>query len=62
MNDAEKAIGKKLLHMLADDAMPALLDAEVSKLPEPYMSVVKLILADLEPKLLAALDAKIDAL
>jgi hypothetical protein len=60
MTDAEKTAVKALAHYIVDHALPAIIDAEASKLPEAYAPLVKAILKEIEPALLAKVDAYID--
>lgn len=60
MNDAEKALLKKIGHEFFDVNLPALLDAEELRLPVAYQGMVKIIVGALLPQLIAAMDAKID--
>ena len=62
MLDSEKAVLKKLLHEVVDEALPGLEQAEISRLPAGYASVVSGLVGFLDPILRAKLDAKIDAL
>lgn len=61
MTDAEKLAVKALAHYIVDQALPAVIDAEAAKLPEAYAPLVKAILKEVEPALIAKVDAYIDA-
>lgn len=60
MNEAEKAILKDILKLLAEVELPAIVEVELKKIPEPYNLVVKGVWEALKPQLLAAIDKKIE--
>lgn len=60
MTDLEKQSVKALAHYVVDTALPAVIDAEASRLPEAYAPLVKAILKEIEPALISKIDAYID--
>lgn len=60
MTPTEKSLLKAFLHNLVDTQFPALIAAEISKLPAIESGIVNDVTQALLPRLLSALDTEID--
>lgn len=62
MSDADKKVLKDLAHLVLDEGEPQAIADLMALLPIQYQPVAQLIVSSLNPQLLKALDAKIDAI
>lgn len=62
MSDADKKVVKDLAHLVLDEGEPQLIADLMVKLPLQYQPWAQMMVASLNPALLKALDAKIDAI
>lgn len=62
MTDSEKLILKDLAHLFVDKELDVLLKDLIAKIPAQYGPIVGLVEQAALPAIVAALDAKIDAI
>ncbi len=62
MTEAEVALFKGLAKEFAEKELPAILEVEMQRVPQPYAGIVEMVYNVLKPQMIAALDAKIEAI
>ena len=60
MTKEEMELCKKFALRIVKEDLPAIIDVEDERLPEPYKGVFKLIMGMIQPQLIALLEKKVE--